>query len=108
MAMTQAELDERARERAISERIHTFKIAGQPVYMVRSRNTEPGAMHQVRVLGGAVQHCTCKGWYYRQSCTHAQAVTRRLERESKRRPAQDSGIVENAPMRKDQIFRAAC
>jgi hypothetical protein len=82
--MTTEELQTRATDRAIAERLHTFKIAGQPLYMVRSRETEPGAMHQVHVTAGAVDHCDCKGWYYRQSCTHAAAVTRRLEREGRR------------------------
>ena len=80
--MTIAELNERARARAIAERLHTFKLAGAPAYLVRSRSTEPGAMHQVTVQGGRVAHCSnCAGWEYRRSCTHAQAVTRRLERE---------------------------
>lgn len=80
--MTQTELDTQARQRAITERLHTFKLAGQPVYMVRSRTTEPGAMHCVEVArDGHVLGCSCKAWQYRQSCTHAAAVTRRLERE---------------------------
>jgi hypothetical protein len=60
-------------------------MAGQPVYMVRSRETEPGAMHQAHVTAGAAAHCSCKGWYYRRSCNHAAAVTRRLEREARAR-----------------------
>jgi hypothetical protein len=81
--MTSVEIQTRATQRSIDERLHTFKIAGQPVYMVRSRETEPGSMHQVHVHAGAVQHCSCKGWFHRQSCTHAAAVTRRLERETR-------------------------
>jgi hypothetical protein len=82
MAMTTAEMDTRATKRAISERLHTFKVTGQPVYLVRSRQTEPGSMHEVRTdtRTGQVQSCTCTGWLYRRSCTHAAAVTRRLER----------------------------
>jgi hypothetical protein len=57
--MTDQELNARARERAIRERLHTFKIAGQPVYLVRSRQTEPGSMHPVRVSGGQVTRCGC-------------------------------------------------
>jgi hypothetical protein len=83
--MTTTELDQRARDRAVTERLHTFKLAGQPLYMVRSRETEPGSMHQVHVTAGRVDHCTCKGWYFRKSCTHAAAVTRRLEREGRGR-----------------------
>jgi SWIM zinc finger len=84
MVMTNQQLDERARQRAVSERLHTFKLAGQPLYLVRSRGTEPGAMHQVHVSrAGVVDDCTCKGWEYRRVCTHAAAVTRRLEREAR-------------------------
>jgi hypothetical protein len=83
MAMNEQELEERARQRAVSERLHTFKLAGQPLYLVRSRGTEPGSMHQVHVTrAGQVDDCTCKSWEYRRMCTHAAAVIRRLERES--------------------------
>lgn len=89
MAMNQEELEERARLRATVERLHTFKLAGQPLYLVRSRGTEPGSMHQVHVSrAGAVDDCTCKSWEYRRVCTHAAAVTRRLERETPRRARQ--------------------
>jgi hypothetical protein len=87
MAMTQAELDQRARQRSIDERLHTFKLAGRPVYLVRSRQSEPGSMHEVTIdpRTGQIQDCSeCKGWLYRQSCTHSQAVVRRLEREHRK------------------------
>jgi len=94
VVMTTEQLDERARQRAVGERLHTFKLAGEPLYLVRSRGTEPGAMHQVHVdRAGAVDDCTCKGWEYRRVCTHAAAVTRRLEREGHSRrsnPARDN------------------
>lgn len=92
MTMTAQELDERARRRAIGERLHTFKLAGQPLYLVRSRGTEPGAMHQVHVSrAGSVDDCTCAGWEYRRICTHAAAVTRRLEREARSRRSSAAG-----------------
>lgn len=82
MAMNDQELQELARARAATERLHTFKLAGEPLYLVRSRGTEPGSMHQVHVgRTGKVDDCTCKSWAYRRICTHAAAVTRRLERE---------------------------
>jgi len=85
MAMTAAEMNERARKRAISERLHTFKVAGRPLYLVRSRQTEPGAMHEVTVSPkGQILSCTCTGWFYRNSCTHSQAVLRRIERGAKK------------------------
>jgi hypothetical protein len=84
--MNEQELEERARLRAIVERLHTFKLAGQPLYLVRSRGTEPGSMHQVHISpDGVVDDCTCKSWEYRRVCTHSAAVTRRLNREAPRR-----------------------
>jgi hypothetical protein len=74
-----------AGQEAAPERLHTFKLAGQPTYIVKSRKLEPGSVHLVHVnYAGEVTHCDCPGWYYRQSCAHAQAVTRRLERERRR------------------------
>lgn len=99
------EIETRATQRAIGERLHTFKIAGQPVYMVRSRETEPGAMHQVHITAGAVDHCDCKGWYCRQSCTHAAAVTRRLQREGRRPKSTDEPIMHTAPTTRHRLFR---
>lgn len=105
--MSPQELNERATARAIGERLHTFKLAGQPVYMVRSRETEVGAMHQVHVTAGTVDHCTCPGWFYRQSCTHAAAVTRRLQREAKTtKPARDDTAMDTMTSSKRQLFRS--
>jgi hypothetical protein len=82
--MTHAELDQRARQRSIDEGLHTFRLAGRSAYLVKSRKSDPGSMHVVTVEDGQVTNCSdCKGWEYRQSCIHAQAVTRRLEREGK-------------------------
>jgi hypothetical protein len=103
--MTTEELQTRAADRAIAERLHTFKIAGQPMYMVRSRETEPGAMHQVHVHAGTVDHCSCKGWYHRQSCTHAAAVTRRLERGARTHRAAGDEPMDSAPTTRAQIYR---
>jgi hypothetical protein len=104
--MTTQEIETRATQRSIDERLHTFKIAGQPIYMVRSRTTEPGSMHQVHVTAGTVDHCTCAGWYHRQSCTHAAAVTRRLERENRTHKAISDEPMDSAPTTKHQLFRS--
>jgi hypothetical protein len=40
-----------------------------------------------------VDDCTCKSWEYRRVCTHAAAVSRRLEREGhgrRTKPARDN------------------
>lgn len=84
--MTDEQLDAGARQGASSERLHTFKLAGQPTYIVKSRRLEPGSVHLVHVnYAGEVTHCDCPGWFYRKSCAHAQAVARRLERERRRK-----------------------
>jgi hypothetical protein len=111
--MTLDELDTRARQRAKEERLHTWKLTGQPVYMVRSRHTEPGSMHCVEVQDGRVMDCSCRGWQYRRSCTHAAAVMRRLEREGRsvnKRPAVTP--IEPAPIvsgsrGRSQLYRGA-
>lgn len=82
--MTREELRHRSRERAKTERLHTFKIAGENRYLVRSRGLEPGSMREVRVSAGIVVSCSCPGYTYRQDCTHAACVNRRLERESRK------------------------
>jgi hypothetical protein len=105
--MTTQELNERATARAVAERLHTFKVAGQAIYLVRSRETEPGAMHQVHVTAGAVDRCSCRGWGFRQSCTHAAAVTRRLQREHKASPVTDEPVMDTAPTTRHQIYREA-
>jgi hypothetical protein len=107
MAMTMTELTERATQRSIDEHLYTFKIAGQPMYMVRSRETEPGSMHQVHVTAAAADHCSCQGWYYRQSCTHAAAVTRRLEREGRTHKVAGDEPMDSAPTTRRQLFREA-
>jgi hypothetical protein len=114
--MMMTELNDRATQRSVDERLHTFKIAGQPVYMVRSRETEPGSMHQVHVHAGTVQHCTCRGWEFRQRCTHAAAVTRRLEREGRTHRGGSGTVLppkttadepmDSAPTSKRQLFRS--
>jgi hypothetical protein len=106
--MTKAELDGRARQRSIDERLHTFKVVGRPLYLVRSRHTEPGAMHEVRIdpQQRTIEHCTCKGWAYRASCTHSQAVLRRLEREGRKHEPAPVSIMAEASRGRSQLFRA--
>ena len=79
--MTQQQLQQRAMDRAQTERLHTFRLAGDAGYLVKSRKMEPGAFHRVTTLDdGYVIGCDCKGWQYRRSCTHAAAVSRRVSR----------------------------
>lgn len=82
--MTFQQLQQLATDRAQAERLHTFKIAGNAGYIVKSRKSEPGSFHRVlTTTDGSVVACDCKGWQYRNSCTHAAAVSRRVERDHK-------------------------
>lgn len=82
MAMTHAEIVDRARQRADAEHLHTFKIS-EDLYLVKSRNLAPGTHHMVTVDAHGTIACDCPGYRYRQSCTHVEAVRRRLEREAR-------------------------
>src|SRR5439155_91199 len=82
--MTAAEIEARARDRAVEERLHSFAIEAQRLYLVKSRQSAPGTHHMCRVIGdhiGARVTCDCKGYQYRSSCTHSAVVIRRGERE---------------------------
>lgn len=77
--MTAEEIATRARQRAKDEGLHSFAVETHRLYLVKSRSIT-GEHHMVRVNGDRVA-CDCKGWYYRQSCTHSAVVIRRGERE---------------------------
>jgi hypothetical protein len=82
--MTAAEIEARARQRAIDERLHSFAIEAQRLYLVKSRQSAPGTHHMIRVIGDGKASrllCDCKGYEYRKSCTHLEVVRRRGERE---------------------------
>jgi SWIM zinc finger len=101
--MSPQELDQRARARSTG--VKTWKAAGQPLYLVRSLTTDPGAMHTVQVtVDGEIAECSCKGWEYRRSCIHAQAVLKRLEREGIRKSADVEPIMYSRST-KHQVFR---
>jgi hypothetical protein len=103
--MTTTELDQRARARSTG--VKTWKAAGQPLYFVRSLTTDPGAMHTVRVtVASEIAECSCKGWDFRRSCVHSQAVLKRLERDARKTPAADDAPVDSAPTTRRQLFRS--
>jgi hypothetical protein len=103
--MTTTELDQRARTRSTG--VKTWKAAGQPFYFVRSLTTDPGAMHTVHVtVGGTIAECSCKGWEYRRSCIHSQAVLKRLERENRETTAKDDAPVDSVLTTRRQLLRS--
>ena len=108
--MTHTELDQRARARAADEHLHTWRL-NDGLYLVKSRKLAPGSHHLVAVdlHTGEIEHCSeCPGWEYRRSCTHAQAVERRLEREGRKsrqtRPSHP-GVVD-CTSRRGQLLRS--
>src|SRR5438094_6817239 len=82
--MTSEEIEQRARSRAVDERLHSFAVELHRVYLVKSRTSAPGSFHMCRIVGTAQTArvlCDCKGFEYRSSCTHIEVVKRRGERE---------------------------
>jgi hypothetical protein len=79
--MSRETLQARAMQRASDERVHIFAVPGRPnCYIVKSH-----AERYYLVAGpdGTVG-CSCKGFEYRQSCKHAEALKMRLGREASR------------------------
>ena len=82
MAMTPAEIHQRATDRAKAERLKAWKLMNG-TFAVKSRSLQPGAFHLVAVDAAGTVTCDCPGYYYRASCTHQAAVERRVARERK-------------------------
>lgn len=78
--MTSEELEARALTRAYRERVHIFSVPGRPgVYVTRSRSN-PEERYNLVARDGVVA-CSCKGYEYRATCKHAQALLNRRARE---------------------------
>jgi len=76
-------LEARAIQRAKDEHIHIFAVAGRPgVYTTCSRS-EPGKKHTLVAKAG-IEACSCRGFEYRQSCKHVEALRARLAREARK------------------------
>ncbi len=79
--MTTAELTARAADRARTEHVQIRAIAGRPgFYTTRSKTNRAEHYTLVDIDGG--QACTCKGFEYRKSCKHVEALRNRLAREA--------------------------
>ena len=76
--MKQKELEERASERARTERIHIIKLAGQDKFLARSKSMEPGSYFEITITSWGTVRCSCPGFKYRAVCKHAAAVKARL------------------------------
>ncbi len=81
--MTAAELEARAHARAHSEHVHIFIVPGRPgVYTTRSKS-DPSERYSM-VSRDGMEACSCKGFEYRASCKHIEALRNRLAREAGR------------------------
>jgi hypothetical protein len=84
--MSSETLQARAMQRASDERVHIFAVPGRPnCYLVKSHSNPADRYYLVAGPGGAVG-CSCKGFEYRQSCKHAEALKMRLGRDASRSP----------------------
>src|SRR2546426_1115916 len=81
--LTGAQVAERALDRARDEHLRAWRLADGR-YLVKSRTSARGSFHLIAVGADGVPRCDCPGFYYRESCAHAAAVTRRLAREAPR------------------------
>jgi hypothetical protein len=83
--MTTAELQARAIQRAHDEHVYIRRTPRPGVYHTRSKS-EPVFRHTLVVEGSDVA-CSCRGYEYRQSCKHVEALRNRLAREASRHSA---------------------
>jgi hypothetical protein len=81
--MHPAELAARANQRAHDEHVHIFAVPGRPGVYVTSSKSEPGTKHTLVARDG-IEACSCRGYEYRSSCKHVEALRNRLAREAKR------------------------
>jgi hypothetical protein len=82
--MSQVELTARAIARAREQRVHIRRTARPGVYVTCSKS-EPGVKYTL-VVGDGILACSCKGFEYRKSCKHSEALRNRLAREATRGP----------------------
>jgi hypothetical protein len=80
--MNQTTLEARAQQRAHTEHVHIFAVAGRSdCYITKSKSGPAERYHLVAGPDGIVG-CSCCGFEYRQSCKHAEALKNRLAREA--------------------------
>ncbi len=90
--MSVAELEARAIARARDEHVHIFSVPGRPgVYTTKSKSGT-GERYTLVARDG-IEACSCKGYEYRQSCKHVEALRNRLAREAvKAQPVRPSRV----------------
>jgi hypothetical protein len=81
--MSLAEMEARAAQRAHDEHVHIFAVPGRPgVYQTTSKS-EPGKKYTL-VSKNGIEACSCRGYEYRRSCKHIEALRNRLAREARK------------------------
>lgn len=79
--MSPAQLEARAIQRARDEHVHIFAVPGRPgVYTTKSKS-DPAERYTLVAKHGVLA-CACKGFAYRASCKHVEALRNRLAREA--------------------------
>ena len=87
-------LQARAIQRAHDQHTHIFALPGRPnCYVAKSRGNLTERYYLVAGPDGVVG-CSCKGFEYRQSCKHAEALKTRLARQAVRAPDSDSSTAQ--------------
>jgi hypothetical protein len=79
--MQRQELEARANAKAHAEHVHIFAVPGRPGVYVTSSKSEPGKKYSLVAKDG-IEACSCRGFEYRGSCKHVEALRNRLAREA--------------------------
>ncbi len=77
-----AALEARAAQRAHDEHVYIRATDRPGVYSTCSKS-EPGRKYTLVAKNG-VEACSCRGFEYRRSCKHREALRNRLAREARR------------------------
>jgi len=89
--MTQQELEARGIARAHEQHVYIRRTARDGVYSTVSKSNP--RERYILVNKGGVQACSCRGFEYRRSCKHVEALRNRLAREAARRPARPAAQI---------------
>jgi hypothetical protein len=89
--MTAPTLRARAIQRAFDEHVHVLAVPGLPGCYVTKSKTDPTVRHTLVADPDGTIGCSCRGFAYRQSCKHAEALRIRLAREATTRSRNSSG-----------------
>jgi hypothetical protein len=78
--MDQTTLEARAQARAREEHVHIFAVPGRPGCYITKSKSDPAERYNLVAKDG-IEACSCRGFAYRRSCKHVEALRNRLARE---------------------------